>query len=488
MLHPHLKCDALHDLIPWNELHSGFEGTLLHDCKPMPVMKIGLDQLGDWWDQLLLDVASDLAHAMQPLRVLLQDAALRTVDVADRLDELFDALPLDKSHHDLQRFREGIELFSDLLDRSQVLATYPLEDVELDFLSSRRMILAVPSWEEDPLFPRFQFVGPTEATLSHPDFPMLRGDVVEVLRNTPLSFGGWKACLWFGANGLADAVGYQVNGQGGTPVVRNGSRREKNNLNFWRTKLGEIGLWLPYWKMEADGLFDEYWPQSTQKPDGKTLYRVTETRHSPFWYGFSPSPAQYEALVRTNRSVQARKRELEPVKPGGRFDPQRPDDEDAKVGAIYFSEQAEGCWAEVFDREPAIFLDDVLQRRHWECRVTKSTVDLVDFTGLPVAISATAHRAESQSLTRRLLDENKAGLRYSLRSRVGSVGVVLFGAPGVQPAVNGLDLAQGHPEPRDVGDDPASWKALHDISSERKGRTIRFRRFPGSTAHGLLPT
>lgn len=528
VLHPHLRCDtsAVLDLIPWNELHKGLQDTRLEPCEPMQVVKVSRVELGDWWDQLVLDVASDLAHAMRPLHSLLPEAPLQPIEAVDALASLLAALGLSKD--DQQRFRNDIELFPALLDRTTVKTRYALADFELDFLASRRMILEVPSWEGELLFPDFQFTLLTDDTLvAHPDFPVLRQDVVEVLRNTPLSFQGWKACLWFAANGLADVVAdpgigqagggsdevpsppsadgvadqdatgkvkhqlgatttsptrsrTEINNQESGPVGRTGSRHNKNNLSFWRTKLSEIGLWLPNWKVEAEGLFAEYWPKTTPKPDrDSSLYRVTKTKYdSPFWYSDAFSPAQYKELVKTNRSVRERREAEEPCVPGGRFDPHKSNDLATNVGALYFSEQAEGCWAEVFDREPAIFLDDVLQRKHWECKVSACTFDLVDFTRLPVAISATTHRAESQALTHDLLKKNKSGLRYSLRSRVGAVGVVLFGESGTEQAPKGLTLEDS--KEHNVGDHPAAWKALHEISAERKGRTVRFRRFPPS--------
>lgn len=497
--------------IEWDALTKGLEFTPLSSAREMLPLEIEGCMETPWWKVLLVGTASDFAHAMRALTKAAPGAA-RESGIEEDIARLFEALGLGEasagvSPHDLElKISAEVEPYDEFLRRDEVRQSFGLFDFELEFLVDRRMILSVPSWDGEELFPPIQFLTPTNKKApNQPGYWFLRRDVVNVLQNTPRQFGGWKALSWFAHNGLSLAPGQPGPGAGSFA-----HRIEEDHSVLWEAKLAEIGLWVPHWISPPEGRSDEFEPSACAEVP-KTLFRVTPRRkqngrgshvENPFWFTAAPVPNP-ELISQFPQNVAARRIELQ--NPSGRFDPLHRTGE-IGIGAVYFAEDAVGCWTEMLDREPAVFLDDVLARKHWQVEVSKVNGAIADLTTLPVYLSTNQYRSETQSLATRLVERAVAsvpgsaepatrcvGLRYNLRSRGASTGVVLF---DTFTPVTGASPPQGPPpisttDPRvldtvmpptafEVHESAAAWETLWGISQERTGHSVTFRRFPAA--------
>ena len=289
-----------------------------------------------------------------------------------------------------------------------------LDPTELATLIEERKIISVPTWTGERQFPSYQF-GRTGIVES----------VRDVCENAAESFKDWPLAIW---------------------MARNWQRPE----NYFATTLGNIGLWKPSWNQPLTGEFS-----GLQNPDKVDIvgpvYRVARNVLSPFYFsGASVSNPQE----------------------GGRFDL----DKDEAKGSLYTALAVIGAWAETFEREPVLTLRDVLVRRVWTL-TPKRPITVADLEPLSAKLAATNNRADTQDVAITLEAAGEVGIRVSLRSRGGEIGVVFFGPFGPNlPSSAEMGIWSSSPGDGIESDD--LWTYIVDREKYHADFPVVLRRFP----------
>ena len=328
---------------------------------------------------------------------------------------------------------------------------FPFGFSDLKHLVDSGKVIEVVDWQGGKRYPSYQFVRfclregiwvsadgkPVKATelngeaqvagsnksgrailCTDPDYPFLRRDISETMSGSSMAVSGWSAALWFG-----DMISK-------TLLPPDEDAKESQNTPsylglLFRESLSQKGLWIDNWLSDGrhilggngDGFVRE--SRKTLEAAGwskgsKALYRITSASYEyPDWWASSiPFEEKLELLAGyRNRTIPERKLRGEPEFSAGRFDPGEVSSGPCKLyeasggpvdafGALYLADSVEGCVLEVFDRNIAVTLDDVLSQSiyvyqtYWDIRAQQC----FDLSGWPALVSATPIRSATQAL------------------------------------------------------------------------------------------
>jgi hypothetical protein len=281
--------------------------------------------------------------------------------------------------------------------------------------AERLAIISVDDWDRNTrLYPTFQFAADSRSVVQTVLRHLPKVSPRQLRDGVDHPFCGWRLAIWLYVNA-------SIKGRG---------------VGFFQEALDAIGLWQtrsrgsgqardklslePVASAVEDGCLPE-----TLMPAGTVYYRVGQAKWQEHPYHYSRASGPHP----------------------GRYDPaDRP-----LLGALYLGEDAEGCWAEVLDREPVVTLGYVASRCVSELRVRKDDhgetprlADLVHQHGRLL----TAPRGESQEVAQMVSDQGRfGGIRYALRSMPTHHGVVVFGH---LPSSKDPEGPDSHPERRGI--------------------------------------
>lgn len=430
-----------------------------------PLNRGSRSKITDIANQLLSELLGDLVHHLR-----------RTAGYAGYSARGAESKIRDFAHQTLLLDRvANAKPFGELQSAQQVMDKYPLIDAKkLHHLESHRYIISVKSWEGHKYYPSFQFVS-AATNLGHKRYPNIRPDVSYALQGSSLAFSGWRATAWFMANGAGEL----------SSISKLGA--------MWHGKLSQLGLWIEDWEIEASNDLDEFSCEARTIPEHTPLFRVKASQHAePFSYAIAPPLSQLPSTNSWRTSLSTRLRNREAINGGGRFDPTCEPciiggEHHGLKGAVYLATEAIGAWTEVLDREPAVFLDDLLAKQLWRC-IPAHSFEVVDATPLPAVISATPYRRATQRFALRVSQGKYDGIIYRCRSRVQCEAVAVFGTYQSKGGSHDPDWSKNTKDPTPGGqwdtrpfrywESESSWQAAHDLGRTRAGHTVLLIRVP----------
>jgi|GEM_PF-4532546 len=421
----------------------------------------------------------------------------------------------------------------------------PFNESSLRTLVNSGKVIEVVDWQGTKRYPSFQFVPfclregmwldkenqfvpPARVDIERhvrftdPDYPFLRRDIAEAMAQSSLSVSGWAAALWFGQQ-LEDLSDDSTTQQYPTFAQKQGRQLGYRGLAFSEA-LSQKGLWIDHWLADGRTMF----PSSLKLPEPSklegftyidsderyTLYRITESRYTnPHWWASSAPFKTKLDMLRDyrHRSITNRHRLHEPTAPAGRFDPgswrtynsthSNETSRDRDFGALYLSSTVRGCVLEVFDRQIAIFIDDVTSRQVYIYEAPKGTT-CRDISDWPSHVFSTPIRSTTQAIADCLCYDLDAPavnggdsriLVYPLRTSANERGIVFFeptclgpdetklSTSGESPADHNPkvpELNRGRTEPWQKS--RSYWKAIASLANPPRDSVLCLRRFPPS--------
>lgn len=384
-----------------------------------------------------------------------------------------------------------------------------------------------------------------------PDYPFLRRDISETMAGSSMAVSGWPAALWFG-----DMISKTLQPPGKAAEGKEPSEESKTQDDnteklqnapsylglLFRESLSQKGLWIDNWLSDGQhilgGSGGEFMRASRKTLEAagwsrgsKALYRITNSsyKYPDWWASSTPFEEKLESLVGyRNRTIPERKLRGEPEFPAGRFDPGKVPSKPCKVrggsvetfGALYLADSVEGCVLEVFDRNIAVTLDDVLSRgiyvyqTYWDTRKQQC----FDLSGWPALVSATPIRSATQALAGWICEKYPTCelklIQYPLRTSMELRGFVvlepthLTKKEGDEPrslivykeGENELEETANHEPKSNVNHGESDgvalwfekkseswdyWRGLESLMRQPHDSVVCFRRFPSSNSADL---
>lgn len=387
-----------------------------------------------------------------------------------------------------------------------------------------------------------------------PDYPFLRRDVSETMSGSSMAVSGWPAALWFGdmISKTLLPSGKDANEKEPSEELKTRYKNAEKLQNapsylglLFRESLSQKGLWIDNWLSDGQHILGgnggEFMRDSKKTLEAagwskasKVLYRITNSsyKYPDWWASSTPFEEKLESLVGyRNRTIPERKLKGEPEFPAGRFDPGKVSGKPCKLredsggpvktfGALYLADSVEGCVLEVFDRNIAVTLDDVLSqgiyvyKTYWDIR----NQQCFDLSGWPALVSATPIRSATQALASWICEKLYACelklIQYPLRTSMGLRGFVVLEPTYLmkndgdkthsmvlyEEGENKLERTANHEPKSNVHHGESDgvalwfekkseswdyWRGLESLMRQPHDSVVCFRRFPSSNSADL---
>ncbi|MDR1293608.1 MAG: hypothetical protein LBK59_01415 [Bifidobacteriaceae bacterium] len=267
-------------------------------------------------------------------------------------------------------------------------------------MADRREVVSVTTWAGEMVYPEFQFHGGTVCPI-----------VARVLRDIaakPCAATGMRPDRWVGLHGwsLALFLDHVLRGH------RHGV--ELDHAGTIEELLRSTTLWRPQLAAARTGTLDGInGSKRTTIAAGRTMHRVTRVGWNPCYFSaYTRDPVSGEIPLET-----------------GRLDLPASSGE----GTWYLGDRETGVWREVLDQYPVVTLEEILTKQRVELAPKVRVGGIVDVTGGGARLTAVHRRATTLHVARRLrIDDNAAGVKYSLSKERRANGFALFGTAGEQ--------------------------------------------------------